>query len=202
MMIRTGPWAEAASRPEDAHSLKQQIDFLRRQLAVVREREARLTHVVENTPAVVAYVDEGWRFRLVNVRYEAVFGQKREHLLGRTMGDVFCRDDDNALSRAVARGLSGEYVRIENRSEDRTGRAVFEEVTIVPDRDIDGLVRGCTVIVVDITSRMEAEMRAAEALEDRTRAMSELAELKRPALPPPGQRGRLRSGLARLFGLI
>ncbi len=55
----------------------------------VRERTEEITSILENTPAVVFVKDSNLQYRLVNSRFEELFGIKKSGIRGKTDDDIF-----------------------------------------------------------------------------------------------------------------
>jgi PAS domain-containing protein len=64
----------------------------------------------------------------------------------------------------LERALGGEEVQFETRTPERDGSRGYVHVHYIPDRDEQGQVRGCIVLVTNITERKQQEevLRASE----------------------------------------
>ncbi|MBW2302562.1 MAG: PAS domain-containing protein [Deltaproteobacteria bacterium] len=58
----------------------------------VKSRTREITSILKYTPAVVFLKDEAGRYKLVNSRFEELFGVRKENVLGKTDADIFPED--------------------------------------------------------------------------------------------------------------
>jgi len=151
----------------------------------LREREQALQVVIDNSPALISYIDADGRYRLVNRQYERWFGRPREQILGQSMADVLGGEAMQALQPHVDRVLrQGETVRFEKLAPYRDGGARWIDAQYVPDHDREGTVRGFFVFVLDISERKAAEAALQEADRRKDEFLATLAhELRNPLAP-------------------
>ena len=131
----------------------------------LRRKEAELKLIVDTMPALVAYIGRDLRYGLANLAYEKWFGLKPEHIRGRTVAEVL---GDKVFARLVPRFervMQGEEVAFEELAEYRHGGTRWINALYTPHRDENGDVVGCFVLVLDITSRRQAEQEMADMAE-------------------------------------
>lgn len=119
----------------------------------LRQREAVLRAVTENTPDWLFLVDDALRVRFMN----RAFGEYRaEQMLGRSLLD-FIPEEHRGHLEALYRGVltTGEAARFELHLS-RGSTTAHHEHRVVPVVE-DGVVRSLTVAVTDVTDRMRAE---------------------------------------------
>jgi len=145
------------------------VDITDRKVAeeAVRKGQEFLNAVVDNSHAMIYVKDEGGRYRLVNRRFEELFGMPRASIVGMTDYDLFpkeCAERFRATDRRVLE--TGGPVE----SEDVVpvdGRLVTCLTVKSPLGDRAGQPRGVCGISTDITvkKQLEAELRQAQKME-------------------------------------
>ena len=149
------------------------ITSRRRAEAALRQSDERLRVVMDNVPALIAYVDRDERYRFNNRAYLEWFGLTAEGLAGKHLREVLGEDVYQHRVPYVRAALRGERVRFEGPTRDRLGRLRDTEMAYVPERR-NGDVAGFFVLVQDVTERKRAEMTLRES-ERRFRAMADAA---------------------------
>lgn len=123
-----------------------------------------LRRILSTLPAMVAYWDVHQRCRFANQDYERWFGVKPEWVVGRTLEDLL--GPIYPLNRPYIEGaLRGEPQLFEREIPDpKGGPPRHSQAHYIPDV-VDGVVRGFSVLVADITARkkMEDALRRATA---------------------------------------
>jgi diguanylate cyclase (GGDEF)-like protein/PAS domain S-box-containing protein len=168
----------------------------RRVLAELGEQSRLLRAVIDSVPAMIGYWDTELHNVLANQAYVEWFGKSPEQIRGKHIRELL-GDELYALNRPyMDAALAGVAQAFDRTIVDAEGRTRYSQAAYVPDKDDDGVVRGFFVLVGDVTQRVQAEMRLAEAT----------AELERRAATDPltslGNRSLLeqRAGVA-LAGL-
>ena len=115
-----------------------------------------MQRVLDTLPAMVAYWDTDQRCRFANQDYERWFGVKPEWLLGRTLEELL--GPIYALNLPYIEGaLRGEPQVFERAIPDPKGGPLrHSQAYYVPDV-VDGVVRGFSVLVADITALKRTE---------------------------------------------
>jgi PAS domain S-box-containing protein len=131
-------------------------DITTRKLAeqAVRESEAVLRAVTENTPDWLFLVDESLRVRFMNRQFGAF---RSEDVVGRSLLE-FIPEAHRANLEELYRGVlaTGEPARFELRHPNSNNTLSHHEHRVVPVID-SGVVRSLTVAVTDVTERNRAE---------------------------------------------
>ena len=125
----------------------------------LRESEAQLRLVIENVPALIAYLDVERRYRFVNKRYAEFFGYSPEEIIGmrgiEVIGERAYRDYVGYFDQV----MSGTPVWYQREVKLKSGASGHIEVALVPHIADDGKVIGAYVLSRDITKSVEAEER-------------------------------------------
>ena len=122
----------------------------------LRDREAQLAGMADALPGPVARLDRNGRYLFVNAAYERWFGLRPADMLGRRRDEVLSDRAVERLEPHIRRALAGESLTLDSVAPTLTGpRQVM--VSLVPDRDAQGVVQGCFIVVTDITVRKQAE---------------------------------------------
>ena len=87
----------------------------------LRESQAKLSAILQNTPAAVYMLDANGRFNHVNPRFEGLFGIPGERALGRSIHDLFPPDVADSLAA--------------NNRQVMNGRAAIEFEEMIPRPD-------------------------------------------------------------------
>ena len=118
-----------------------------------------LSRVTETTPVCLSYLDAEGRYVWTNTRNSTRLGTTPERMIGRLAKDVHLAAGGQWDGNVVEAALNGAPQHDECEWQDADGVAKSYERFVVPDRDAQGLLRGCTSVWVDITTRKDAEKR-------------------------------------------
>lgn len=119
-------------------------------------------HVLDNVPALVAYVDETEHYRYNNRQYEPMTGLPANALAGQHVSVVLGEAGYQTALPNIRAVLAGKPVSFEARiSFVRCGQRDVA-VAYVPDTATDGKVRGYIAVMNDITPLKAAERREHE----------------------------------------
>ena len=127
-------------------------------LSPLTDDGGRLRRLLDDLPALVAYVDHQHVYRFNNRAYEQFFGVSREAITGRTLEEILGVEAGTRLRPHVDAALAGCPVTFETDLAVG-GRMRHLQVSYVPDRDADGVVQGFLALVLDLTERREADAR-------------------------------------------
>ncbi len=141
---------------------------LRREIAergraeeALRESEARLQVLLAQMPAVLWATDADLRFTSVSGGGLTAMDLQPQQMVGRTLFEHFRTEDPAflpiALHRRALQGGTGSFLL------ELGGRTVH--VQVAPLRDVQGVIRGCLGVGVDITPRRQAEERLWSVME-------------------------------------
>jgi PAS domain S-box-containing protein len=140
----------------------------RRARLALEDRERQLSAITDALPGPVSRVDRDGRYLFANAAYERWFGLPPSAVIGRTQREVLGAHY-GTIADHVTRAMAGETVQYETRVPAHAG-TLHALVTLVPDRDAAGDVRGHFTVVTDITERHRAE-EALQVEESRARAL-------------------------------
>ena len=146
----------------------------RRVEAQLRSSERRVREIADVLPAMVCYVDAGQRYRFVNDAYARWHGWARRQMTGRLVREVIGERAYAQVKASIEAVLSGSPGHFRGELENRTGKRVPVDVSLVPQHDDDGSASGYLEVAFDVSD----EVAAREA--DR-RHRAELAHVARVA---------------------
>jgi PAS domain S-box-containing protein len=111
--------------------------------------------ITDAVPALIAYVDIDERYRFVNATYEQWFGRPRTEIIGKSLSEVMGVDYPQ-MREHIAGVLQGEHATFEQTvCIDGVQRHIMGVCT--PDKTEGGVLRGFSVVVMDITERRNGE---------------------------------------------
>lgn len=113
------------------------------------ERRARM--IADNMPALVSYIDCNQRYQFRNSHYRHTPGIDFEHMLGRTILEVFGPERYAVLEKKIAQALKGESIVFESEITEKDGTIVCLRYQLSPDISDDGAVAGFYALVSDVT---------------------------------------------------
>ncbi len=137
--------------------LKQENGERRRAETLLRDSQAFLQAIVDNSSALIYAKDHEGRFMLVNRRFEELTRMSREELVGKTDHDLFPREEADAYRAVDLRVLTeGSPIEAEEHAALEDGLHTFVSVK-APLRDPSGKPYALCGISTDITARKRAE---------------------------------------------
>ncbi|WP_295004224.1 EAL domain-containing protein [uncultured Dechloromonas sp.] len=145
--------------------LEQRVRERTRQL---HESEGHLREVINNVPALIAFVDTEQRYVYVNRQYRECFALSRPDIAGCTVREIL--GDERY---AIAAPLIAKVLRGEPQSYDwEPFPGVWQVINYAPKYDDQGLIVGYYVLGTDITGRRRAE----SALRDSEQRLARVLE--------------------------
>jgi PAS domain S-box-containing protein len=121
---------------------------------VHRERE-KMTTVMENTHAQLAYLDADFNFVHVNTAYASGSGVPKEELIGHNHFDLFPDAENRAIFEQVV--TTGEAVTFQGRPfvlpNAHEQEITYWDWSLVPVKDPSGEVTGLVLSLLDVTER-------------------------------------------------
>ncbi|QCR22381.1 PAS domain S-box protein [Pontibacter sp. SGAir0037] len=124
------------------------------------KREEQLRLITNAMPALIAYIDTGFRYRFANKYYENWFGYSPEEVIGKHMREFLGDTAFERLRPHVEAALAGQRHSFEEEVTFKYGGTRYVHSEFVPEFRSDGTVAGYHALVTDIT----ASKQAAEAL--------------------------------------
>lgn len=115
--------------------------------------------IIDEVPALISYVDNDRRYRLVNRMYSEWFGRSREEIEGKAVREILGDTAYEALLPEIDAVLSGETINFERLLNYVDGGERFVRGSLIPDISDTGEVRGYFALLTDDTLRHEMEMR-------------------------------------------
>ena len=143
-------------------------DGLRRLADAVRQSETRLRLIADNLPMLICYVEADRHVRFVNRTGEIWGGQPAEDIIGKSMAWLLGRDSYRAVAEHILQAAAGEVRQFEGPLVFPDGERRVVEASFIPDFAPDAVagrtVRGCFIVMIDITARRESEEQLRQAL--------------------------------------
>jgi diguanylate cyclase (GGDEF)-like protein/PAS domain S-box-containing protein len=123
-----------------------------------------LNSIIENIPIAVVVKDAVTRkFVLVNRAFEAMLGVGRNEVLGKTVFEIYQRQDAERIDASDSETLGGAQGRRSNDYEVEMpgGQMRVLATSRIVARDAAGVARHLVVVIDDITERKRSEQRIA-----------------------------------------
>ena len=165
---------------------------------------ARWKFLVDAIPALVSYIDSDFYYRFCNQAYCDWFSVSKAEVEDHHMIDVLGAESFSRLRPYLERCLAGEPVRFEAQIPYKTGGTRWIDGQYAPDTAPDGKVKGCIVLVNDVTERKQRELSAEDALRDRERKLTAIIDNSPAVLYLKDIEGRftlVNPNVSRLVGL-
>ncbi len=131
---------------------------------LIRDSEARLRGILDNTPAVVSLKDRQGRYVLVNRGWEQLYGVSNDEIAGLTNEELLSASRSPHMSRSIADKFleidqevvrTGKVIEIEDPAPYGDDPTIFVTVKF-PIKDARGNVTGIGGISIDVTERRKA----------------------------------------------
>jgi PAS domain S-box-containing protein len=123
----------------------------------VRKRTREITSILRYTPSVVFLKDREGCYKLVNSRFEELFGVKNREIQGKKDDDIFPREVAEHFSASDRRVLKeGRPLQMEEAIPQSDGLHTYLWVKF-PLYDEDGAASGLCAIATDITELKKAQ---------------------------------------------
>jgi PAS domain S-box-containing protein len=136
--------------------LQRRTEELTRQSAELSLSENHFRTLVNNVPALFAYVDANQRYHYVNHEFVESWGRPASEIVGKTVADILGPKNFEKIRHHIAAALRGEEAVYEVEIEHADGSRTMH-VRNMPDRNEKGRVRGFFTLATDITPRKRAE---------------------------------------------
>jgi PAS domain S-box-containing protein len=150
------------------HRLQQAYRAQREALTAASASSAQLRLIADSVPALISYVDAERRYRFNNRAYEEWFGVRSADLIGQRVQEVLGDAAYDVVKPRMDLALAGQVTDFEAEISYRDAGWRCINAHYVPDRDMDGAVRGFFALITDITEGRKAR----QVLEDAQQALS------------------------------
>jgi diguanylate cyclase (GGDEF)-like protein/PAS domain S-box-containing protein len=129
---------------------------LKQAITQLKESENRMRAITDNTPALIAQLDNNQRYLFANGYFKRIFGIDPKDLIGRTMREIRGEKVYADIEPHVQNVLRGKADSFEGSS--MVGEQQFHyQSNYVPDLDSNGRVNGFYALTFDITAQKNAE---------------------------------------------
>jgi PAS domain S-box-containing protein len=127
-------------------------DITQRKLA-----EQLLRLLTNNIPALIAYVDKDFRYKLNNSVYGAWFGPERIDVAGKLVSEVIGEAGWEKVRPYMEAAMSGQLVSYETEIELKSAGKRWVSASYVPHFGPGGTVEGLALFANDLTERHASE---------------------------------------------
>lgn len=162
-----------------------------------------LKAVVENTNALIVYLDPDMNFIMANDAYVSGCGHSRDELIGHNHFDLFPNEENEAIfKRARDTGEPVEYKAKPFEYSDQPWRGVtYWDWRLVPVKDATGLVIGLVLTLVDVTETICSKQLSDSLNNINTLISSTLdhSEIKKVAVVEAGKAIRCESAAIMMY---
>ena len=135
--------------------------------AITKEKNV-LKGIMENTGAMLAYLDSKFTFIAVNSAYAKGFGRSAEELIGKNHFALFPNAENQAIFEQVRD--TGKTVTYHDKPFEFAGQpergVTYWNWTLAPVKDNTGNVQGFVLSLMETTQRKEMEQELLEVLEE------------------------------------
>jgi diguanylate cyclase (GGDEF)-like protein/PAS domain S-box-containing protein len=169
---------ETAAR-QAQRTIREQNELLeqrvRERTAQLYESEDHLRSVINNVPAMIAFVDAQQRYVYVNRNYRERFASGRSDITGCTVREILGDERHAIASPLIAKVLQGQP-----QSYDwEPFPGIWQFINYMPKLDAEGRVTGYYVLGTDITERKHAEEKIQSLNTDLAQHVRELEHVSR-----------------------
>ena len=156
--VRTVPDIGPNGRAQGLYVVGTDIHDIRTAHVELERSEAELRNAMDSLPYPMAYVDNTYRYRLVNRRLEALLGKSRDELIGKDLLTIFSPRRFDEVKHLWDRVLTGETVSVERLITGGDGEERWMTLRYTPRYDADGHVMGIYSAATDIDELKRAEL--------------------------------------------
>jgi signal transduction histidine kinase len=164
---------ELQAQAEELETQQAQLEatqsHLHAQMRQLDEQRAFAEGLIQNVPAGLSFLDTALVYQWVNPVQARMWNLDAEHVVGKTVQEVFGPASEPAV--ALLRGVidSGEpYVATDYRFSYLVGgveKETYWDFTYYPTRDPEGRVTGVLVLAIEVSARQQAEALQRERIE-------------------------------------
>lgn len=136
--------------------------------AELNESRSVLKSILDNMPAAVFLKDNEGRFRLINRRYEEIYGVRFDDVVGKELHDIYPKEQADKFLAYDRRVLEAGTLLETQHDVTVDGESMTLAEIMFPFRGEDGTLSGFGGIEIDVTERVKSEetaRRLREAIE-------------------------------------
>ena len=134
------------------------IEEFRRIEQAIRASETQLRLITDHAPVFLAQCDPNHRFKFVNRPYAERHGLTRDEIIGRHLSEIMGQAAYEAFKVHLDECLTGRRVEFEQEIPYAKLGARWVHVIYEPERGPAGEITGLVAVIVDITTRKQAEL--------------------------------------------
>lgn len=177
--LTVSPVHDRQGRVIGASNVSRDISDRKRATIETQAAQQLLRLIVDNAPALIAYVDRDYRYLLNNRAYQTWFGEAYGKIAGKLVSEVVGAAAFEKLKPRMDAALAGQTVSYDDEIPYRSAGTRWINANYIPDVAEDGTVKGFAVLVHDVDERRRAEdaQRFLVALHDATRGLHDPAEV-------------------------
>jgi PAS domain S-box-containing protein len=121
----------------------------------LREAESRFRLSLSHSPIIIFHQDKKLKYTWIWNPNQAF---DPDHVIGKTDADLVTKEDADRLCKIKQRVLKTGLAAQEEVQLTLSGQAVCYDLSIEPQRDPSGKIKGITGVAIDITARKKAEV--------------------------------------------
>jgi PAS domain S-box-containing protein len=150
------------------------VDISHRKQAEIalRNNQRFLQAITDHFPGLVAYLDDGLRFRFANAEHRAVYGMDPATVVGKELSECIPSDVWDEVAPRMRNALLGHPQHFEAWRRKVDGTQIAISASYLPDIH-EGVVKGVFVQIEDITDRKRVEDRVKHLNDELERKVSE-----------------------------
>jgi PAS domain S-box-containing protein len=148
----------------------------RRAQAVLREREAELTTIINRTPFMLTRCSRDLRYRFVSRAFAEMMGRSPDDIVGKPIAEIIGADEFKAIQPHIEMVLKGHRQEFESEVSFPTVGTRCLHVIYSPETDEAGQIVGWLASILDITERKDALRDAHEQLRNRAVHLESLVQ--------------------------
>ncbi|HEX7403586.1 MAG TPA: PAS domain-containing protein, partial [Usitatibacter sp.] len=142
-----------------ADDLNQMIDHRQAAERELRDRAREIALVMDNYPGMVAHMDRDLHYVYASAGYGTILGHDPKSVIGKHPRDIVGEEQFAKAEPFFRRALAGERATFEAEVPLPSGKSVPFMVSLLPNLEADGAVKGVFLFAIDITERRAAEAR-------------------------------------------
>ena len=136
--------------------------------AELAESRGMLKSVLDNMPAAVFLKDDQGRFKLINKRYEDIYGVRADDIVGRNLHEIYPKEQADQFLAYDQQVMDSGGVLESQHEATVDGRTITLAEIMFPIRGEDGSMSGFGGVEIDVSERVKSEetaRRLREAIE-------------------------------------